>query len=500
MPKPLPLEFSKMQDKIERVAREYGLDFFKCCYEVLDYDEINMVAAYGGFPIRYSHWKWGMEYERLAKSYEYGMSKIYEMVINNDPCYAYLLESNAMLDQKLVMCHVSGHNDFFKNNFSFAPTNRKMIDTMANHANRVRRYMDWYGVDVVEGFIDKVLSIDNLIDVHGIYSGKKVKTNNFEQVDPDLKGMEKEEVTLLPTKKAYMEKYLNPDSFVAKQKKKAKEEREKKKKFPTKSERNIMVFLMNNAPLTKWQRDVMDMLHTEAVYFVPQAMTKIMNEGWASYWHAKLMEERVMCSHELIDFADRHSGVVQMQKNQLNPYRLGIELFRDIEDRWNKGQFGADWNNCDNRNDIDNWNKNLGLGQEKIFQIRKIYSDITFIDEFFTLEFCKRSNFFAFGYDQKKKDFVIETREFKQIKSKMLQSLTNLGQPILSVDNANFENRGELLIQHEHDGVDLDMKYGRETLKNIFGIWNRPVHMATIYEDRKVMLSFNGEQFKENNL
>lgn len=497
MPKPLPLEYRKLQDKVEHVARGYGLDLFTSCYEVLDYDEINMVAAYCGFPRRYPHWKWGMEYERLAKSYEYGMSKIYEMVINNDPCYAYLLESNAFIDQKLVMCHVSGHNDFFKNNFAFAPTNRKMIDEMANHASRIRRYMDWYGVDEVESFVDKVLSIENLIDVHSLYT----KSGHLVEADDDgSKGMQDEEVQLLPTKKEYMERYLNPAEYVADQKKRAKEKAQKKKKFPLHPERDIMAFLMRHAPLSRWQRDVMDMLHNEAVYFVPQAMTKIMNEGWASYWHAKLMTEKVMSPDEMVDFADRHSGVVQMQENQLNPYRLGIELFRDIEDRWNRGCFGSEWENCDRMADKNVWDKKLGLGSEKIFQVRKIYSDVTFVDEFFTLDFCKRSGFFAYEYDRKKREYSVSSRDFSQVKQKILQGLTNLGQPIIRVEDANFENRTELLLDHEHDGVDLDMGYGKETLKNIYGIWTRPVHIKTTYEDRGVMLSYDGEQFKETHL
>ncbi len=125
-----------------------------------------MVASYGGFPNRYPHWRWGMEYEQLSKGYEYGLSKIYELVINNDPCYAYLLESNAEVDQKLVMAHVYGHCDFFKNNFYFQHTNRRMMDEMANHATRVRRWVDKVGIEKVEDFIDRALSLENLIDYH----------------------------------------------------------------------------------------------------------------------------------------------------------------------------------------------------------------------------------------------------------------------------------------------------------------------------------------------
>src|SRR5207248_2767242 len=129
--------------------------------------------AYGGFPVRYPHWRFGMEYERLAKGYTYGLSKIYEMVINNDPCYAYLLEGNSLVDQKMVMAHVFGHCDFFKNNYYFSKTNRRMIDGMANHSARIRKHIERQGLDKVESFIDVCLMLDNLIDPHAPYSGKR---------------------------------------------------------------------------------------------------------------------------------------------------------------------------------------------------------------------------------------------------------------------------------------------------------------------------------------
>jgi len=169
----LPAHLRDMRRQIEVHARGYGLDFWDVVFEVLGFDEMNMVAAYGGFPNRYPHWRFGMEYERLAKGYEYGLSKIYEMVVNNDPSYAYLLESNMDVDQKLVMAHVFGHVDFFKNNFMFRHTNRKMMDQMANHATRVRRYQDRFGVEVVEEFADRCLSLENLIDYHSPFVRRK---------------------------------------------------------------------------------------------------------------------------------------------------------------------------------------------------------------------------------------------------------------------------------------------------------------------------------------
>ncbi|HEX5131158.1 MAG TPA: SpoVR family protein, partial [Candidatus Krumholzibacteria bacterium] len=155
---------AELIQEIEGYARGFGLDFFPVVFEMLDYEEINMVASYGGFPTRYPHWRFGMQYEYMQKSYGYGLHKIYEMVINNNPCYAYLLNSNQLVDQKLVIGHVFAHSDFFKNNAYFKNTNRHMMDELANHGIRIQDYMSEYGHETVEDFIDVCSSIENLID------------------------------------------------------------------------------------------------------------------------------------------------------------------------------------------------------------------------------------------------------------------------------------------------------------------------------------------------
>src|SRR6187431_2445623 len=170
---------AEIQGQMEQHARSYGLDFFNTVFEVVDHDQLNAVAAFGGFPTRYPHWRFGMEYEQLQKSYSYGLQKIYELVINNDPCYAYLLSSNSFTDHKLVMAHVYGHCDFFKNNAWFSHTNRKMIDEMANHGNRIRDYMDRFGVEEVESFIDACLSIEDLIDIYAPHIKRRDNKQRF---------------------------------------------------------------------------------------------------------------------------------------------------------------------------------------------------------------------------------------------------------------------------------------------------------------------------------
>lgn len=481
-PRTLPDYLRDIQQEIEGYARDFGLDFFPIIYEVLDYKTMNEVAAYGGFPTRYPHWRFGMDYEQLSKSYEWGMSKIYEMVINTNPSYAYLLEGNSIVDQKTVMAHVSGHVDFFKNNYFFSKTNRKMIDGMANHAALVRRHMARLGQEVVEDFIDTCLSLENLIDpMSPFIVRKRDAAKDAEEGDGD-------DVPRLRAKQ-YMDKFINPPEFLEAQRRKRDEEKKKqKRRFPEEPQRDILLFLIQHAPLESWQRDVLEIVRDEAYYFVPQAMTKIMNEGWASYWHSKILTEKALTASEIIDYADACSGVLATSPGRLNPYKLGIELFRNIEDRWNKGRFGKEWEECDSMDAKRDWDRRLGLGRRKIFEVRKLYNDVTFIDEFFTLEFCIEQKFYTFGFSERSGNWEIMSREFKKVKDAMLRQLTNRGQPFIVVEDGNFENRSELLLRHQHEGVDLDMAQARDTLRNLYKVWTRPVSLLTRVEGKGKIL------------
>jgi stage V sporulation protein R len=158
-----------------------------------------------------------------------------------------------------------------------------------------------------------------------------------------------------------------------------------------------------------------------------------MNEGWASYWHSKIMTQKILTDSEIIDFADHHSGTTAMSPNGYNPYKVGIELMRDIEDRWNRGRFGREWEECDDVRERKNWDKNLGLGREKIFEVRKIYNDVTFIDEFLTEDFCVRNKLFVYKFNKKTNQFEVNTRDFKAIKAQLLFHMTNFGQPIIRI-------------------------------------------------------------------
>ena len=210
-------------------------------------------------------------------------------------------------------------------------------------------------------------------------------------------------------------------------------------------------------------------IREEAIYFVPQMQTKIMNEGWATYWHSKLMTERILDASEIIDYAENAAGVLATSKGQLNPYKLGIELYRNIEERWNKGQFGKEWEDCDDLAAKKNWNLRLGLGKQKVFEVRSHYNDVTFIDEFLTPDFAVEHKLFTYDWSNRNERYEV----------------------------ANFENRGELLLQHDHQGLDLRADYAKEVMKSLFRVWKRPVNVNTSVDGKPTILRFDGKDHSQ---
>ncbi len=495
---PLTGELRKLKEEIHQYALDYGLDFYPVVFEICDYDTVNILAAQGGFPHRYPHWRFGMEYDQLSKSYTYGLSKIYEMVINTNPCYAYLLKANHLVDQKIVMAHVYGHADFFKNNAWFRNTDRSMMDVMANHRTKIRRYMERYGQDRVEMFIDRVLSLENLLDINVLFETPDVRRSRVEKEhqykeqffhDDDEDGRTEHLKSFMrsqlfnPREQIELPE-LDDDKPITRQPK------------GNSSPRDVMMYLIENAPLREWEADILGCLREEAYYFLPQRMTKIINEGWASYWHSTIMTQKALKASEIIDFSDKHAGVMAMSRNNINPYKIGIELFRDIEYRWDTGRFGKDYQSCKDMAARNNWNEKTNRGREKIFEIRKTHNDITFIDEFFTQEFCERQQLFTYKYNPRTGRFEIDNRDFEAIKSKLLMSLTNFGSPVIDIESSNFGNRGELHVVHRYQGVDLDMSYAADTLRNLYGIWKRPINLTTVQDGAEITFVFDGQEMR----
>ncbi len=488
---PLSYELRMWQEKIEGFAKEFGLDFYPTYFEMLSPKEINEFAALEGFPQRYPHWRFGMMYDQMSKGYKFGGQRIYEMVINNNPAYAYLMSTNPLVVNKTVMAHVYAHVDFFKNNRYFRKTNRKMIDEMANHATRIRRYIDRFGQAKVEEFLDKALSLDNLIDIGLIFIDNEDKLKDL--VNPPPEPAAPNSTEKAPKLPKHMDSYLKE--------KQKKEEPQNKEDEPIRVPRNparpisdILWYLIQYAPIEDWQKDIISIVREESYYFAPQMMTKIMNEGWAAFWHSKIMTEKALEDSEIIDFAEKNAEILRPSPTSINPYRLGIMLFRDILFRWDTGRFGREWEECTNMKERENWNKETNKGMAKIFEVRKIYNDVTFIDEFLTKEFVEEQLLYTYKYDRAKEAIVIDSKKYHEIKNKLLSQLTNMGQPKIELVDANFENRAELLLIHRHFGTDLNMPHAKATLENLAYIWTKPANLLTKIEDKGVLLRFDGRE------
>ncbi len=256
--------------------------------------------------------------------------------------------------------------------------------------------MDRFGVEEVENFIDGCLSIEDLIDVIPRSSNGTTNDQNTNSAAPD-----DEEAPPTPGRfaaKHYLDAYVNPPEVLLVEAERLRKERELESLRPAGPARDVMKYILDNAPLKPWQADVLSIIREEAYYFAPQAQTKIMNEGWASYWHSTIMTRQGLDPADIVNYADHHSGTMASSPTRLNPYKLGIELLRDIEDRWNRGRFGKEYEECDDMRERRNWDTNAGLGRQKIFDVRRIYNDLMFIDEFLTLDSAASTSYLHFNY------------------------------------------------------------------------------------------------------
>jgi stage V sporulation protein R len=483
-------ELKKVIPDIFAACREFGLDFYPTIVELVTYDEISELASYGGFPQRYPHWSFGMEYEELSRGYEYGMHRISEMVINNDPCVIYCMDSNTLVDNVDVIAHALGHNDFFKNNVFFSATNRSMMNKMSDHGSRIRKYMARWGREAVTSFIDHCLRLDTLIDPSNAWKEKSIR----DSVIRDERHYEFP--TRLNPDNDYMYSWLNPEERIQKEK-----EQIRKREVAAdigilkKPDRDILGYLKNNAPIKPWQQDIISMLYEEALYFAPQRATKTLNEGWASFVDFNIMCRQGLCSlgqpvegAGIIQYAAHKMRVLGGKYSQ-NPYKIGFELFMDIEDRWNKGKFGHEYDQCTDIHEKEKWDKKLGLGREKVFEVRQHYNDALAIAEFFTPEFCEKNEFFEYQRFPNG-EWKIVDRDFHSIKKKLMQRYTNGGLPDIRLVDANHGGKGSLLLQHYSDGRSLLLPHTKEVLCSIQKIWQNDVVLSTTNLDGEEIVIF----------
>ena len=449
-------------DEITEIAKGFGLDFFPMRYEICPPEIIYTFGAYG-MPTRFSHWSFGKQFHMMKLQYDLGLNKIYELVVNSNPCYAFLLHSNSLIQNKMIVAHVLAHCDFFKNNARFQNTQRDMVESMAATAERIAAYEKQYGIEEVEVFLDAVLAIQEHIDPSLVKA----------QLDWGLDDSDEEDVAV---KSSYADLWELDEVPLTVNNSKNK----KKKMFPPKPEKDVVLFIEEySRHLEDWQRDIMTMMREEMLYFWPQLETKIMNEGWASYWHQRILREINLSSGEAVEFASLNAGVVQPSKTQINPYYLGVKMFQDIERRFDQPS-----------DEMKKWGAVAGKGREKIFEVREIESDISFLRNYLTKDFVEREDLYLF--QKQGNDYKVVDKKWEKVRDQLITMRVNGGFPYITVQNGDYLGNGELYLKHHFEDVELDLRYLEKTLPYIYKLWGRTVHIETEVEDRLALFTYDG--------
>jgi stage V sporulation protein R len=476
----LDLEIQALESAVEQiweVARGFGLDPYPTNFEIVPAPVMYEVGSYA-LPGRYSHWTFGKAYHRMKTMYDFGLSKIYEVVINTNPAYGFLLETNSPIQNKMVIAHVLGHVDFFKNNTYFSKTNRRMVESVSTHAQRMMEYEFKYGRKTVERFLDAVLAIEEHIDPYFFIKRDISPAEERRRAELRPKDGRYDDIWLLDQNEREA-RQLRRDEQSAEQ---ANTPRER---LP---EKDLLFYLMKNSPtLSGWQRDAIAMVHEEMEYFVPQMQTKIMNEGWASIWHARIMRELDLTDNEHIEFANLHSGVVSPHKGQLNPYYLGYKIYEDIERRWNEPS----------AEEQKRFARKGNEGRDKIFEVRELENDVSFLRNYLTEELCEELDLFVYELIEEE-EWTITEKRWERVRDQLVSNMTNFGFPYLEVADGDYNGNRELYLKHRYEGTELDIRYARKALEHVHTLWGRPVHLETIIDEESTVLHFNGDEHLED--
>ena len=435
-------DLMEWNEAIESKAKELGLNFYPQEFEIIGFNEMLGYEAYVGMPSRYPHWSFGKSYEKNKTLYSFDLTGLpYEMVINSNPCLAYLMRENTLPLQILTMAHVYGHNDFFKNNRLFKEGTRAKLalEMFKLDGEIIREYINAPGIgyEKVERILDAAHAIRYNI---GRVIGRK------EMTDEEIRKNRIEDY-----KKAIENKSILDMDMVI--------EEPILDKIPLEPYDDVVGFIIKYGKLEEWERDIVRIVKRETEYFMPQIETKTMNEGWASYWHYNILKSLDLPEGLHFEFLKRHNDVVAPMLGGLNPYYVGFKMFEDIEKRY---------------------------GRDKIFEVRSMERDASFIRRYLTQELCEELNLFQYG--KKRFDYVIEEVSdedgWKEIRDN-LAFTAGLGSiPYIRVIDLNTRDL-TLTLEHVYDGRELEATYAKETLKYVQQLWGYKVRLLTKNKDNK---------------
>jgi len=462
-------------DKIREKVEEFGLSCFPQEFEVCDHEQMLGFMAYSGMPSHYPHWSYGKSYEKLKTLYDYGVSGLpYEMVINSNPSLAYLMRGNSFCLQLLTIAHVYGHNDFFKNNFTFRETRPELtIDHFKVRADRVRSYAEDPSIGIAK--VEEVLDPAHALSFQCRRNMAIRKLSRDEQEQQAIAAAQPppdpfHRIHKPPT-------YAEPDL----------------KKIPLQPEEDILLFIRDHNPyMPEWQKDVLTIVHDEAQYFIPQIETKIMNEGWASYWHHQIMNSLELPEDLHMEFLVHHNQVVRPHPGSINPYYLGFKLWHDIRRRYDEPTPA----------EIEKYGEPDKSGTAQIFEVREIDRDASFLRRFLTEELMR--NMDMFEYQRKGEDIVVtqvsDEEHWRHVKETLLRNVGTGTIPVIRVQDADFQHNRLLYLKHEHDGRDLQMEYAEKTLAYVYQLWGREVRLETEIQGAGYIFSYGPDGFGQQRL
>lgn len=467
-------ELDELREAINTIweaSASTGLDPFPIHFEIVPAAVMYQIGAYG-IPGRFSHWTHGKAFHQMKTMYDYGLSKIYELIINTNPAQAFLMEGNSLTQNKLVIAHVIGHSDFFKCNAYFQHTNRQMAEMASVTAERIRAYERDHGEREVEEFLDAVLAIQ-------------------EHIDPNLRVIR--QPRNLGPQREKQRRTTDYDDLWRLRDKGEEPAAATRRKIPEEPEKDLLLFLLEYAPdLEDWQRDVLHIVRNEMLYFLPQMQTKVMNEGWASYWHSRILREMDLRPDEHLEFTRLHSGVLSPSPRgtSINPYYVGFKIFEDIERRWN-GDLTADERRDWELGNHGPW-PHQGKGREKMFEVREMENDVSFLRNYLTKNLVDELDMYI--YQREGDEWVVVEKDWRKIRDAIVDSMTNFGFPYLMVEDGDYHRARELYLRHSFDGRELDQHYAFRTMRGIHKLWGRPVHLETVIEGKPAVWTFDGEK------
>ena len=451
---------SSIAQDIAQVARGMGLDFYPVNFEIVPAEALYTFGAYG-MPVRFTHWSFGKAFYRMKLQYDLNLSRIYELVVNTNPAYAFLLEGNGLVQNKLVIGHVYAHVDFFKNNHYFSRTPKDMVERMSAHAERIHDYEIKYGRDKVERTMDAVLAIQEHVDFRAHIGTVPDFEKNRLKTDPPPKeghvcrggcagncrgGCKTEEKQEERQKKTPRPKAATPYADLWEDSEDSPEEVRTQEEYE-----DLLLYLIKFAPgLEEWQKAIVSIVREESLYFYPQIETKIINEGWATFWHSRIMRELNLTDAEALEFAVMHSQVVQPSRRGLNPYYLGVKIWEHLA---------------------------KSKTDEELFELRESENDLSFIRNHLSRELVNDLN--LFNYRKVGAHWQVTENEWEKVRNNLVKQLVNGGHPKIVVREGDYEGKGGLYLRHCHEGLDLDIVYLEKTLALVQFLWGKPAVLET---------------------